>query len=331
MPKISVIIPVYNVEAYLAGCLDSICRQSLKDIEIICVNDGSTDKSLAVLHDFARREPSIKIIDKENGGSGKARNTALQQASGEYVFFVDGDDWLEENALEKMSAAADKDNLDMLIFGGFSCKVKNNKLRKKHGGYSYKKIPKKYFNKVFSFIAEPVKTDIFRFPSTAWTKLYQRKFLLENNIRFQEMTVGEDQFPFFHSMISAERIAVLPQNLYCYRKNRIGSAMTVKRKKDFSPVYIFYAIEELLQNKGLLEEYGEVFINKYLSKASSWLGKFDTDTKHEYFELYTGLLAHIKKEYPSGWWVYFNPELSNSYGTLKLKIFLAKTFKFMLE
>ena len=192
MPKISIIIPVYNVQDYLAMCLDSVCYQSMKDIEIICVNDGSTDNSLAVLHAYKRRDKRIIIIDKENEGSGVARNTGLKIARGEYVYFVDGDDWLEQDVLLKASKKADETNADIVIFGGSSCYVKDNgKINKNSGGYSADKLPKKYLNKVFS--AEDIKKDIFKFPSTAWTKLYKHQFLVDNNILFQEIKLLEQE------------------------------------------------------------------------------------------------------------------------------------------
>jgi glycosyltransferase involved in cell wall biosynthesis len=313
MPKVSVIIPVYNVAEYLPQCIESVG----KDAEIICINDGSTDNSLEVL----QRYPGVKIIDKANEGSGAARNEGLKAAAGKYVFFLDGDDWFMEGALEKMTAAADKDDLDMLIFGGWSCAGKN----RRHGGYSYKKIPKFYLDRVFC--ASEIKAEIFKFPSTAWTKLYRREFLLKNNIQFQEIKVGQDQLFFFHSMITAQRIAVLPENLYCYRKNRMGSAMTVKKKKNFSPIYVFYGIEELLLGLGRLDEYKGILVDKYFSKATSWLGKFDDETKHEYFKEYARLLEHVKSQYPGGWQANFNPCEKDSYLMLKMKIFCAKMIK----
>ena len=127
-------------------------------------------------------------------------------------------------------------------------------------------------------------------------------------------------------MICAERIALYPENLYCYRKNRAGSAMTVKKKKNFSPVYVFYAIEELLKNTEKLEDYKYIFINKYFSKATSWLGKFQDDLKADYFEEYSKLLAHIKSEYPEGWWKNFNPNIKDGYWGLKIKKLLAYIF-----
>lgn len=309
--KLSIIIPVYNVEKYLPKCLDSILNQSFKDFEIICINDGSSDNSLKILEEY--KDKRIIIINKENAGSGVARNAGLEIAKGEYIFFVDGDDWLEEDALEKIINQAEHLNTDVLIFGGLSYYDKKGQ----NGGYSANKLPKKYLNKIFS--AKDIKKDIFKFPSTAWTKLYKRDFLIKNKIRFQEIMVGQDQLPFFHSMITAERIAIYPQNIYCYRKNRKGAVTSVKKKKNFSPIYVFYGIENLLKNTGKIEDYKVIFVNRYFSKATSWLGKFQDDLKGEYFAEYIKLLEHIKETYPFGWWTKFNPKINDSYWILKIK------------
>ena len=336
--KLSIIIPVYNVEKYISKCLDSILNQSFEDFEIICVNDGSTDNSLAILEEY--KDKRIIIINKKNEGSGVARNAGVDISKGEYLYFVDGDDWLEDNALEKMVKKADELNTDILIFGGLSyyfssprpmgegavvgelasCTTAGYYAGKK-GGYSADKLPKSYLNKVFS--AKDIRQCIFKFPSTAWTKLYRRDFWVKNDIRFQEIMVGQDQLPYFHSMITAERIALYPENLYCYRKNRKGAVTAAKKKKSFSPIYVFYAIEELLHKLGKIEDYKVVFVNRYFSKATSWLGKFQDDLKGEYFKEYSKLLAHIKEEYPFGWWVKCNPNINDGYWTLKLKKFIA--------
>ena len=314
MVKLSIIIPVYNIEDYISKCLESVLNQPFQDYEIICVNDGSTDNSLEVLHSF--NDKRIKVIDKKNEGSGIARNIGLEKAVGEYVFFVDGDDWLEENSLQIILNEADRLKTDILIFGGLS--YYDNKSQ--NGGYSADKLPKKYFNKVFS--SKDIKKDIFKFPSTAWTKLYRRDFLQKNDIKFQEIKVGQDQLPFFHSMITAGKIALLPQNLYCYRKNRKGAVTAVKKKKNFSPIYVFYAIEEVLQKTGKLEDYKAIFVKRYFNKATSWLGKFQDDLKEKYFEEYITLLSHIQKKYCM--YKNFKPTIKDSYWVLKIKLLLGK-------
>lgn len=323
MTKISVIIPCYNVEKYLDKCMGSILSQTLSDIEVICINDGSTDKSLDLLNIYAASDNRITVINKKNEGVGIARNTGLKLAVGEYVYFVDPDDWISSNdVFKKTYNTSQAENLDMLIFGGYSCRIKDNKISVTRGGYSLKHLPKKYINKIFSY--KDVKEDLYKFPSTAWTKLYRREFLINNGILFQTIAVGQDQLPFFHSMITAERISVLNECLYCYRKNRPNSAMTDKKRKSFSPLYVIKGIEELLIKNGKINEYSTIFINKHLSKATSWLGKFDKEQKPEYYQEYIKTLEHLKKDYPNGWWKNFNPKMNDSYFHLKLKQFVAQ-------
>lgn len=346
MVKLSIIIPVFNIEKYLSKCLESILNQPFKDFEIICVNDGSSDGSLGILQKYKQKDERVVIIDKANEGSGVARNTALAIARGEYVFFVDGDDWLEGNSISRMIAEADRLDTDILIFGGLSCyelpsprplgereefvreqdeltnSGEGTKYQKQSGGYSVDKLPKKYLNKIFS--AEEIKKDVFKFPSTAWTKLYKREFLVKNDIKFQLIKVGQDQLPFFHSMITAQRIALLPENLYCYRKNRKGAVTAVKKKKNFSPIYVFYGVEEILKKLDKIDDYKGIFVKRYFKKATSWLGKFQDDLKADYFEEYSKLLNHVQKEY--GLYKNFHPSIKDGYWMLKLKMFLAKVF-----
>ena len=115
MIKISIIIPVYNAEQYLEQCLESVIKQSLKEIEIICVNDGSIDNSLRILEEYSRKDNRIIMINQENGGSSKARNSALQIAKGEYCLNIDSDDWIEEGYFEAIYNKAKKENLDIVI------------------------------------------------------------------------------------------------------------------------------------------------------------------------------------------------------------------------
>lgn len=150
MSKISVIIPCYNVEKYLDKCMQSILSQTLSDIELICINDGSTDDSLKLLNQYAASDSRITVINKKNEGVGIARNCGLKLATGEYVYFVDPDDWLENlEVLAKIYEKAKNENLDMLIFGGYSCRVGKTKITTAKGGYSLKYLPGKYLDKVF--------------------------------------------------------------------------------------------------------------------------------------------------------------------------------------
>ena len=116
MPKVSVVIPVYNVERYLGECLDSILGQTLKDLEVLCVDDASTDSSLRILEDYAARDSRVKVLRAEHGGAFKARKVGVGAATGEYLYFMDADDLLEPRTFEELCARMDRDRLDQLVF-----------------------------------------------------------------------------------------------------------------------------------------------------------------------------------------------------------------------
>ena len=116
MVDVSIIVPIYNGEKYLNQCLDSLSNQTLKNIEIICVNDGSTDKTSSILNTYSAKDNRFKIITTENHGQGSARNTALNEANGEYIAFIDADDWIELNSIELLYKNAKLNDLDMLFF-----------------------------------------------------------------------------------------------------------------------------------------------------------------------------------------------------------------------
>ena len=118
--KVAVIIPVYNVEQYLRQCLDSLLSQTLKSLQILCVNDGSTDESLSILEEYAKKDKRIQILNKQNGGQGSARNLGIAYVNAECVYFVDSDDWLEIDALEKFYTLLQKSNADIVLSGALA-------------------------------------------------------------------------------------------------------------------------------------------------------------------------------------------------------------------
>lgn len=304
MKKLSIIIPIYNTEKYIEKCLNSILKQGYIDIEIICVDDGSDDNSIKILEKY---NDKIKIIKQKNLGSGVARNLALSGAAGEYVLFIDSDDWLIANSISEFIKTINKTQAEVIIFGALT--YSKNKLRK--GSYSFNKIPKKYHNKIFN--KYDFKNDIFKFPSTAWTKLYKRDFLIKNNIKFQEIFVGQDQIFFIKTMLKADSIYVLDKNLYCYTKKRPGSVTSIKKKTSFSPIDVFWAVNEAL------EDYNYTIINRYFLKATFWLTKMQDDLKEDYYRRYSEILEFLKTKYPNNWWKYLKVEKDSSYFNLRLK------------
>jgi len=204
IPDISVIVPIYNVEKYLYKCLDSIVTQTLQNIEIICVNDGSTDSSLEILNQFAQKDNRIKIIDKPNGGLVSARKAGVNKAIGNYVGFVDSDDWIEKDFYEKMLNAQAQTGADVvasdcfLDFGENSSVVKN-----KFDADVYKKD---------DFISNFLCTDTFfeySLQPHIWSKLYRRELLVKiQNMVDERIMIGEDAAVVYPSVFEAESICI---------------------------------------------------------------------------------------------------------------------------
>lgn len=134
MTKVSVVIPIYNAEKYLKECLDSVAGQSLREIEIICVNDGSSDGSAVILQEYAKSDERVRIFEQKNQGASSARNHGIRNACGEYLYFMDSDDILRKDALEKLFACAEENRLDILYFDGESI-FETEELREEQKNY----------------------------------------------------------------------------------------------------------------------------------------------------------------------------------------------------
>jgi len=210
--KVSVILPVYNVAAYLEECIGSILSQDLRDIEIICINDGSTDNSLEILQKYKAHDERIIIINQENGGPGKARNNGLQKAQGEYIFSPDSDDYLlSSNTLSLLYNTACKDDLDILSsnFATVGAENKESYAKRKAGVISN--------GKQFLLSGET--------NASAWAKLYKRSYLGSIHFLFDETILYEDSEAFPRLYLNASRVSHIDAVLYAYRQ-RPNSIMT---------------------------------------------------------------------------------------------------------
>ena len=172
--KISVIIPVYNVEAYLKECLDSFLNQELKEIEVICVNDGSTDNSLNVLKEYQQKDSRVIVINQENKGQGEARNVGIDASRGEYLFFADPDDYIEENSLSKLYSYARENNSNIVWF--------NYKIVHEYSGETKEYIFPNYLlaekddPKDFEKIAiKNIKKNFYIFGGAVWNRICQKQ------------------------------------------------------------------------------------------------------------------------------------------------------------
>ncbi len=260
--KVSVIVPVFNVGEYLSTSLDSILNQTLEDIEIICINDGSTDDSLNILEYYAKKDKRIKIISKENEGQGTARNVGLDNAQGEFISFVDADDFIKKDMLEKLYNKSVNGNLDLVM-----CKVSSfdNETHVIDDNLWY------YSLKCFSGFKKEVfnNLDTKEFTSlisvTPYNKLYRRSFIEKNNIRFPEKYIFEDEVFFYNVYLKAKRISLIDENLYYYRTNRKGSTVSKSQDKDYIDViHIFRLIRELLIETNYINVYKKQVYNRFI-------------------------------------------------------------------
>lgn len=251
--KVSVIVPVYNVEKYLRQCLDSLVNQTLKDIEIICVNDGSSDNSLQILQEYSKNYSNIIVINQKNQGAGLARNVGIQQAQGDYIGFVDPDDWIELNMFEILYNKAVMTDVDIvecdyrMVFEN-STKIKNRTL---FGSlHTWKKFPIAC-GKIFDW--KYVKTQVFSgLRCMVWNRLYKRNFVLDANLSFPKGK-GED-YPFsLDAVLSAKSIVHCGKILYNYRirKASLSNNGELTSKSDISFVDL---IAQIIEKHGLTEE-----------------------------------------------------------------------------
>ncbi|MGU8908541.1 glycosyltransferase [Clostridium perfringens] len=212
--KVSFIIPVYNVEKYLKECIESVIRQSIEQKEIILVNDGSTDDSKLICQEYAKKFNYIKVINKNNGGLSSARNEGIKNSTGEYLFFVDSDDFLLGDYIHYIYNECKKNNLD--IIRCVYCRYDDEKKEI----IEKKEEDKIYYNKVLSgieFLESEIKSNSYEV--VAWLGLFKRDYLIRNNINFIENVTHEDHEFFLRCLLSERNNRIMKKNieLYAYR------------------------------------------------------------------------------------------------------------------
>lgn len=216
--KISVIVPIYKVEQYLNRCIDSIINQTYTNLEIILVDDGSPDNCPKICDEYAKKDDRIKVIHKENGGLSDARNVGLDIASGNYIAFVDSDDYIELNMLESMMNDLIKNNVDLVV-----CNIRYILGDKKNVKYNENdRILNKY-----EAMEEYIKDGIIQ--AVAWNKLYKRNII--GNMRYKVGKTNEDEFFTYKVINNAEKIYYNSNAFYNYlqRENSITGRYSIKR------------------------------------------------------------------------------------------------------
>lgn len=280
-PEISVIIPVYNTEKYLRKSLESVLAQTFKPLEILCINDGSTDSSLGILKEFAAKDERIKIIDKPNSGYGASVNLGIEKSSGKFIAIFEPDDLLDKHIYEILYKKAAETNLPVV-----KCNFYNMWEDKKL--YKKSKLFSKCAKKEISNPAENLK--LFTSHASVWAGIYKKSFLTENNIKFLE-TPGasfQDMSFTFKVLASAGQIALIDKPLIYYRQD--NAAASVK-----NPQKVFCVCDEydeltkfLEQNPDKKELFNtQKLINQY--NAYMWnLTRIDTELRKSFADRFSG-------------------------------------------
>lgn len=227
MCKVSVLVPVYNVEAYLPQCLDSLISQTLQDIEIICIDDGSTDGSGYILDQYAARDPRIRVVHQENKGYGKAMNTGLQLAKGQYIGVVESDDFAAPDMFVKLYQTAVQYSAQIVKCNYYRYWTSPREHRQKEP--ILKHLPYQQVIHPWAY------QRLFRIQPSIWSGIYARDFLDNNQITFLE-TPGaayQDTSFTFKVLATAERMVLLPDALLYYRQDNGGSSIHSAEKAEF--------------------------------------------------------------------------------------------------
>lgn len=288
MTKVSIIVPVYNTEKYLRKCLISLVNQTLHDIEIICVNDGSTDNSLAVLNEFAKKDARIKVIVKENEGQSAARNLAIQQAQGEFLGFVDSDDWVDLKYFEELYNTAKKYNCDIACAGFKRCKKHRASIKKK-----FKK------SAVYSDINAKAAIDNLPDHNYIWNKIFKRQSWLNTKITFPQGRYFEDVAVLIKIMYYMGDLVTVPKVFYYYRQNPASTvaSSSPKHHEDFR-----IAKKELLdfaKEKNITLKQNRMWLKKVYFKLFGLpilkVCYYNQIIKCKLFGLITFLTVYVKK------------------------------------
>jgi glycosyltransferase EpsH len=256
MPKISIIVPVYNVEKYLPKCLDSIINQTFTDFECICINDGSPDNSLTILQEYASKDNRIKIINQENKGLPYVRNIGLEAVGCPYVAFVDSDDWLDKNYLQILYKTIEETNSDVVACNYEKYYEKENKFVSDILPQERKFcVQDKLSSKIEKAYAQP----------TVWNKIIKTKLLKDNDIKFFEGRANEDS-PFISQIfLYSNKVVYVEKPLYFYRIRE--NSITSNNKKVFIDTVInFMNLIEDTINRQMFND--DIF--KFLYKLLFW-------------------------------------------------------------
>ncbi len=280
--KVSVIVPIYNACKHLRPALESILDQTLREIEVICVDDGSTDTSLDMLKIYQKRDCRIRIITETNAGPGHARNNGLRRARGKYVAFLDADDFFEPTLLENLYTKAEENNLDIAIVrydiydnkkGKFVANIESEHAKIYEGGVVTSK------NEYPDYILEST-------TGAAWNKLFKKSFILEKGILFTtEALIFEDVYFTSSALAFAERVARIPDILVHHRIYSQQSRVRSFKKYYIQVPGVFLKLKEFLMKGGMYQPLAKGFLNLSCSRCYHTFNLLKSDAKELFWNM----------------------------------------------
>lgn len=284
MPKVSIIIPTYNVESYLRECMESVVRQTLHDIEIICINDGSTDGSLEILKEYADRDDRIVLVDKMNEGYGVGMNIGLDKANGEYIGIVEPDDFVPLSMYEDLYTVAKENDLDF-VKADFYRFTRSEKTGDMHLIYNHLDSEGLDYNQVIDPFEKPY---ITKFTMNTWSGIYRRKYIEKHHIR-HNTTPGasfQDNGFFWQTFIYAKRCMFLDKPYYMNRRDNPNSSVNNKEKVYCMNVEYDFIRDIFMQkgNEELWDRFKYYYNYKRYFSYTFTIGRISDEFKREYVE-----------------------------------------------
>lgn len=278
-PKISIIICAYNREEYLKRCLNSVKNQTLKNIEIICADDGSTDNTLDVFRKYANKDHRFKFFTQKNSGPGVARNKAIKMATGEYIMFLDSDDWIELNTCEELYKKVKLNDLDILLFLMKNYSEETGEYYE-DSYYNLTPISDDFENKVFSH--EDISNIIFSISISACQKIYKRS--LVKKVHFAEKLLFEDNPFFWGVMLQAKRMSLLKKHFYLLSRHT-SSITSEYDNKYFDVIPISNKVISIFKELNLVNMYKYQLTNYKINYISQWYHMMEEKYKNTFWDL----------------------------------------------
>lgn len=281
MCDISIIVPVYNGEKYIEKCLESLTNQTLKNIEIICVNDGSTDSTLSILEKYSNKDNRVKVMSIENNGQGHARNIALNESNGEYISFVDADDWIEKQTYELLYDKAKSDDLDLIFFQMINYMDTSGKLVETDL-YNHKCFDDNNITETSVFNNNDTQQFLFEIPVCPVSKIYKKDFLNSNNLRFPEGMLFEDNSFFYEAYFKCERAGFIKKHFY-YRRRHDDSVTQTFDVRKYDIIKAANDILDVFIQNNQFNNYKYDVINHTFSMLYEWFTRSPLYLRHEFY------------------------------------------------